>query len=255
MMPVMDGIETLHKLLDEHLVPESTTIIALTANAVVGARESYIAEGFADYLSKPIEIKHLVEKLKKYLPQSAYEKKAVEEAGKPAAGVGNTAVEETGRSAAEAGKTAAEESGNVAAGEAAVDFAEEFIEEFAPEGEVSTGFDKGKLAAAGISVETGLHYCTDDELYFDMLTDYVTLGREKVEELKKFYAEQNWKDYKVKVHALKSNSEMVGAMNIHKMAKALEEAAKNEDISYIEAHHSELISAYDKTAADIENCR
>ncbi len=255
MMPVMDGIETLHKLLDEHLVPESTTIIALTANAVVGARESYIAEGFADYLSKPIEIKHLVEKLKKYLPQSAYEKKAVEEAGKSAAGVGNTAVEETGRSAAEAGKTAAEESGNVAAGEAAVDFAEEFIEEFAPEGEVSTGFDKGKLAAAGISVETGLHYCTDDELYFDMLTDYVTLGREKVEELKKFYAEQNWKDYKVKVHALKSNSEMVGAMNIHKMAKALEEAAKNEDISYIEAHHSELISAYDKTAADIENCR
>lgn len=40
MMPKMDGIETLAKLKEECLVADGMTIIALTANAVVGARES-----------------------------------------------------------------------------------------------------------------------------------------------------------------------------------------------------------------------
>ena len=40
----------------------------LTANAVVGMREKYLACGFDDYISKPIEGKILEEKIKEYLP-------------------------------------------------------------------------------------------------------------------------------------------------------------------------------------------
>ncbi len=69
MMPVMDGIDTLHELQARSLIPENTKVIVLTANAVVGAREEYLKEGFDDYLSKPIEIPNLVEMLTKYLPQ------------------------------------------------------------------------------------------------------------------------------------------------------------------------------------------
>ncbi len=60
MMPEMDGIEALKKTRDlaGNLNP-STPYIALTANAVVGAREMYIENGFSDYLSKPMKIEEL----------------------------------------------------------------------------------------------------------------------------------------------------------------------------------------------------
>ena len=49
------------------------TMIALTANAVVGARESYLEAGFEDYLSKPIEVEKLEEKFEKHLPAELVE--------------------------------------------------------------------------------------------------------------------------------------------------------------------------------------
>ncbi|MCQ2518230.1 MAG: ATP-binding protein [Lachnospiraceae bacterium] len=69
MMPEMDGIETLRKLREEY--PERVKdikFIALTANAINGAREMYLKSGFDDYLSKPIKTIELEEILKKYLP-------------------------------------------------------------------------------------------------------------------------------------------------------------------------------------------
>ncbi|MCR5650632.1 MAG: response regulator [Lachnospiraceae bacterium] len=69
MMPEMDGIETLQAAKDEGLIPEGCTVIALTANAVSGAREIYLKAGFEDYLTKPLEIKSLEKALAKYLPQ------------------------------------------------------------------------------------------------------------------------------------------------------------------------------------------
>ncbi len=79
MMPKMDGIETLGRLREENLIPEETVMIALTANAVVGAKEGYLSAGFTDYLSKPIELKALVNTLKTYLPETAYEREETEE--------------------------------------------------------------------------------------------------------------------------------------------------------------------------------
>ncbi|MBR5913612.1 MAG: response regulator [Selenomonadaceae bacterium] len=69
MMPVLDGIETLRmaKDLTENKSKEAP-IIALTANAISGAREMFLREGFTDYLSKPINAKDLETILKKYLP-------------------------------------------------------------------------------------------------------------------------------------------------------------------------------------------
>lgn len=68
MMPEMDGIETLKKATEmpDNLNKE-TPVIALTANAISGAKELYLENGFTDYLSKPMTIKDLTETLKKYL--------------------------------------------------------------------------------------------------------------------------------------------------------------------------------------------
>ena len=68
MMPEMDGLATLNNMKENHLISVSTKVIVLTANAINGAREHYIKEGFDDYLSKPIEVDVLESKLKKYLP-------------------------------------------------------------------------------------------------------------------------------------------------------------------------------------------
>ncbi len=57
MMPGMDGIEALAAAKSlEGNKNASTPYIALTANAIAGAREMYLDAGFSDYLSKPMKI-------------------------------------------------------------------------------------------------------------------------------------------------------------------------------------------------------
>ncbi len=68
-MPGMDGAETLRSIREQpDGANRETPVICMTADAVQGARERYLAEGFTDYLSKPVAFKALEEMLKKYLP-------------------------------------------------------------------------------------------------------------------------------------------------------------------------------------------
>ncbi len=84
MMPQMDGIETLSKAREEAIIPGNCAVIALTANAVVGARESYISAGFDDYLSKPVEVASMERALGKYLPKDkvSYKSRTADKAAK-----------------------------------------------------------------------------------------------------------------------------------------------------------------------------
>ncbi|PXV96076.1 signal transduction histidine kinase [Lachnotalea glycerini] len=68
MMPELDGIET-QKLIrnkNENYY-KNVPIVALTANAVSGAREMFINEGFQDYIAKPIDVTKLETILIRYL--------------------------------------------------------------------------------------------------------------------------------------------------------------------------------------------
>ncbi|MCR5403651.1 MAG: response regulator [Butyrivibrio sp.] len=67
MMPDMDGVETLSNIRKEGKSCKSPAV-ALTANAVSGAREMYLEAGFTDYLSKPVDGLRLEEMLLKLLP-------------------------------------------------------------------------------------------------------------------------------------------------------------------------------------------
>lgn len=69
MMPEVDGVQTTHII--RRLMPEyaNVPIIALTANAIAGTREMFIAEGMNDFVAKPIDTKDINAKLKKWLPQ------------------------------------------------------------------------------------------------------------------------------------------------------------------------------------------
>ncbi len=69
MMPDMDGIETLHRMKEMDSLCNESPVVALTANAVLGAREMYINEGFDDYLSKPIVSEKIERMIMEMLPK------------------------------------------------------------------------------------------------------------------------------------------------------------------------------------------
>ena len=71
MMPKMSGVETLKKLKENPNFKIPT--VALTANAITGMREKYLADGFDDYLAKPIEQNQLIQVMNQILGRSATE--------------------------------------------------------------------------------------------------------------------------------------------------------------------------------------
>ncbi|MEO6034473.1 MAG: response regulator [Verrucomicrobiota bacterium] len=66
-LPGMDG-RTAMKVIKSSEQTRGIPVIALTALAMRGTRENLLAEGFDDYISKPIEIKEVLNLVQKYLP-------------------------------------------------------------------------------------------------------------------------------------------------------------------------------------------
>jgi len=69
MMPEIDGVETVKRIRSLGGKYTDLVIVALTANAIKGAREMFIANEFDDFLSKPVDMYELREIIKRYLPQ------------------------------------------------------------------------------------------------------------------------------------------------------------------------------------------
>lgn len=73
-MPEMDGTEAFHRIrATQGGASSNSPVICLTADAVVGARERYLAEGFTDYMAKPVEGYALEKMLMRYLPKEKVE--------------------------------------------------------------------------------------------------------------------------------------------------------------------------------------
>ena len=68
MMPNMNGEEAIAKLKENPNF--SIPTIALTADAVAGAKEKYLSEGFVDYIAKPFSREQIKEKLDKIFANS-----------------------------------------------------------------------------------------------------------------------------------------------------------------------------------------
>ncbi|MCQ2910869.1 MAG: ATP-binding protein [Clostridia bacterium] len=73
MMPGMDGIEAAHIIRKISNFYERVPIIALTANAVVGAKEMFIESGMQDFVSKPINTESIIKVIEKWLPKNLIE--------------------------------------------------------------------------------------------------------------------------------------------------------------------------------------
>lgn len=177
-MPEMDGVTAMHAIKDAKDNPNSKVpFICLTADAVSGARERYIAEGFDDYLTKPIDSKELEKMIIKYLPK------------------------------------------------------EKLSEEL---------FDSDLIDKV-----LGLHFCKDDEdFYKAVLEEYNKESDNLLPALEKYYSEQDWDNYGVSAHALKSTSKIIGATKLSEIAAGMEAAAGNNDVDLINKEHGNMIKAY-----------
>jgi CheY-like chemotaxis protein len=68
-MPEMDGLEASRRICQEWAALERPRLIALTANAMSGDRETCLAAGMDDYISKPVQIQELVRALEECQPR------------------------------------------------------------------------------------------------------------------------------------------------------------------------------------------
>jgi CheY-like chemotaxis protein len=75
MMPEMDGVETTGEIRKLGGKYKQLPIIALTANAVQGAKEMFLASGFDGFISKPIDLQEMYGILKEWLPPEKIEER------------------------------------------------------------------------------------------------------------------------------------------------------------------------------------
>lgn len=208
MMPEMDGVETLKRLRKLNAdTGKAFTIIAFTANAVSGAREMFLREGFDEFVSKPIEYPELERVLRKVLPKASIAFMDDDyEADEKAEGQGFE--EEKAAAPKEKDKMAL-------------------------------------LEAGGINTQSGLSYCQNDmEFYLELLEGFAQDAPRKEKGMDDFFKQGDFDNYRIIVHALKSAAKTVGADVLSEMARNAEDAAKNHDAGYIEEHQEGLLAKY-----------
>ena len=110
------------------------------------------------------------------------------------------------------------------------------------------------LRLADMDLDDALQYSSG--LVTDVLDNikgYLTDSEANRERIKKEYEAENWNDFKIHVHALKSTSRIVGAVHMAYLAEQMEKAAGSEDISYIIQNFEELIYEHEQLCLDLEH--
>lgn len=104
-----------------------------------------------------------------------------------------------------------------------------------------------------ISVSKGLGYTGNNEdTYYEILSVYARKGKEKREQINSFAEKEDWKNYIIEVHALKSTSLSIGAVELSELAKKLELAGKAGDYDTIVKENDALSELYGKVISEGE---
>lgn len=237
MMPGMDGVETLkHLRALESGIYQNIPIVALTANAVSGAREMFKAEGFDEFVAKPIERSVLERVLRRILPGKW---KWVRTGEKQ-----EVSVSEDSAETPVIPEVPDETENEPETAPAPLETPE------TPAGPADSPLTV--LSEQGFDVKAGISYCGgSEEFYIEMLQNFQTSSAAKQAEIVSFHEAGDWENYTIKVHALKTNARTIGAAALSDCAAALEQAGKNTDTAYIEENHQKLMELYETCCAQI----
>ncbi|MCR5772016.1 MAG: response regulator [Butyrivibrio sp.] len=219
-MPDMDGIETLHRLktMGKENLSINAPCIALTANAIAGAREEYLEAGFSDYLSKPVDTLKLEKMLIDYLPREY-----VHMFGTPefAADISNMPKDP-------------------------VKMAELNQEDYVVIGGKKYLHSELKSlgASAGIDIEIAIKNCGSPEILQKVIKDFYSSMAEKGKLIEEYAQNKDYENYTIQVHSLKSSSRLIGAIKLSKDAEYLEKCGDEKNAAEIEARTPLLLALF-----------
>lgn len=213
LMPEMDGIQTFHEIKKIPTLPPQFPCIILTANAISGAREMFMAEGFTDYLSKPVSGNELESMLLQHLPKEKIITKSDSD----------------------------------------------FVPDEDSHATDASAEDRKTLQTLnnigqrvfGIQLSDALTNCGGYEFFYDVISDFHSVIQDKAELISLYAKEQNFKNYTILVHALKSSARIIGAMQLHEEAKYLEACGNAENAEEIAAKTPALLEHYKKYAVSL----
>ena len=221
MMPEMNGMETMRRM--RNLVGNrniGVPVVMVTANAVSNVIEESRLVGFSDYLKKPIRGIELEDMILKYLPVGIVN---LIDAPKEESVTAVTAVSHEGEVPLNLGFPSV--SGIV-------------VPDTVPE-----ALRPLCRMVAGLDVEAGISYCGGDiNLYMETLTEYS--ANDRLPEIERFYSAGDWDNYRIQLMALKTTTLAIGHAKLSEAVKALEAAAKEENIDVIRYGHSAAMEVY-----------
>ena len=108
------------------------------------------------------------------------------------------------------------------------------------------------FAVGDLDVENGILYCGGKEEYLQILEAFYEEKEECSGLLSELFEKQDWANYTIKVHALKSMMQNIGAAPLSAKAKALEMAGKKNDFDYIIKNHEDMITEYLRVMRELE---
>ena len=203
MMPNMSGETAIKKLKENSNF--KIPVIALTADAVAGAKEKYISEGFIDYIAKPFNKEQIKQKLDIVFNNSDMLPKVEKEKSQ----VNNSIVDQ------------------------------EEIEVISDE-TPNKIIDENYLLENDVDYKKGVELLGDLETYNDMLYDWFKESQNKFEQLKLFKLRHDMPNYAIAVHALKSDSKYFGFDKLAELSYNHEMKSKENDQEYVLNNFHEL---------------
>lgn len=95
-----------------------------------------------------------------------------------------------------------------------------------------------------IDAEAAVKNSGSEEAFKAVLKIFYDSIAEKHVELENSYQTEDWENYTIKIHALKSSARLVGALELGENAQFLETAGKENNIGYIREHHASVMEDY-----------
>lgn len=96
----------------------------------------------------------------------------------------------------------------------------------------------------GLDTESALENCRTAENLLSTIKKYHSSIDERSSEIQQYFDKEDWQNYEIKVHALKSTSRLIGARELSELAEQLENCAEKKDITSIKKEHKKLIKLF-----------
>ena len=124
-------------------------------------------------------------------------------------------------------------------------------EEAAPQDDIANS-DDNSLYIGALDTKLGITYCGGKEAYRVILEEYAKQGDINWKKIQELFDTQQWDKYTIEVHGIKSAMLTIGAKELSQQAKQLEQAGKDNDITYILNHHEAMVSLYRRILSDLQ---